>query len=74
MDGNDGMKKDIVEINPQKNEVPFNAVGYLLVHATQHFPNLVKIALKVLVTFATNYLCESGFSTLLHIKTKAGNR
>jgi len=75
MDGNDGMTKDLVEIKPEKNlnGVPFNAVRYLLVHATQRFPNLAKTALEVLVTFATNYLCESGFSTLLHIKTKARN-
>jgi len=29
--------------------------------------------LKVFVLFATAYLCESGFSILLHIKTKARN-
>jgi len=27
-----------------------------------------------LIAFATSYLCESGFSALLAIKTKQGNR
>ena len=28
----------------------------------------------MIVPFGTTYLCESGFSALLHIKTKARNR
>jgi len=43
------------------------------VHATQNFSHLAKTASKVLVQFETTYLCEIGFSTLLHIKTKATN-
>ena len=35
---------------------------------------LAERALKVLVPFAATYLCEAGFSALLHIKTKARNR
>jgi len=31
-------------------------------------------ALPELIPFATTYLCESGFSTLLSIKTKSRNR
>jgi len=38
------------------------------------FPQLAKAVLEVLVSFAKTYLCESGFSTLLHIQTKARNR
>jgi hypothetical protein len=34
------------------------------------YPRLVKRAVKALISFATTYLCESGFSTLVTIKTK----
>ena len=37
------------------------------------FPQLAKSALKILVPFATTYLCEIGFSTLVNIKTKPRN-
>ena len=32
------------------------------------------IALRVLVPFASTYLCEAGFSTIVNIKTKTRNR
>lgn len=38
------------------------------------YPNVTMLAFRVLIPFASTYLCESGFSTLLHIKTKARNR
>lgn len=38
------------------------------------FPKISKFALKVLIPFSSTYLCESGFSTLLVIKSKARNR
>ena len=31
-------------------------------------------ALRVIVPFASTYLCESRFSTLVHIKSKARNQ
>ena len=37
-------------------------------------PNVALLLLRVLVPFASTHLCESGFSTLLQIKTKARNR
>ena len=40
----------------------------------QPYPNLAKMALKVLIPFATTYECDAAFSTLLHIKTKYQNR
>ncbi|XP_066983785.1 protein FAM200C-like [Macrobrachium rosenbergii] len=38
------------------------------------FPKTSKFALKVLIPFSSTYLCESGFLTLLVIKSKARNR
>ena len=38
------------------------------------YPRVAKICMKALLPFSTTHLCESGFSTLLHMKTKARNR
>lgn len=38
------------------------------------YPNLAMRALKVLVPFTTTYLCETGFSALLNLKSKWRNR
>ena len=41
---------------------------------TESYPQISKLGFRTLLPFATTYLCESGFSTLLHIKTKERNR
>ena len=38
------------------------------------YPTLTRIVLRKLLPFATTYLCESSFSTLLQIKTSTRNR
>ena len=38
------------------------------------YPTLTKRAYSVLVPFVTTYLCESGFSALVTLKTKARNK
>ena len=38
------------------------------------YPNVALLSLWILVPFVSTYLCESGFSTLLQIKTTARNR
>ena len=44
-------------------------------YAMRHsYPNVALLSLRVLVPFASTYLCESGFSTVLQIKTKARSR
>ena len=40
----------------------------------QTYSDVSKMALKVLIPFATTYECESAFSALLAIKPKARNR
>uniref|UniRef100_UPI00358F626F zinc finger BED domain-containing protein 5-like n=1 Tax=Myxine glutinosa TaxID=7769 RepID=UPI00358F626F len=37
------------------------------------YANIAKECLRKLLSFATTYLCESGFSTLVQLKTKARN-
>ena len=37
------------------------------------YPKLSTEALRVVVPFVSTYLCESGFSALMHIKSKASN-
>ena len=41
---------------------------------SESYPQISKLAFRTLLPFATTYLCESGFLTLLHIKTKERNR
>ena len=38
------------------------------------YPTLTRIVLRKLLPFATTYLCESSFSTLLQLKTNTRNR
>lgn len=42
--------------------------------ASISYPRAGKLGLKTLLHFASTYLCESGFSTLLQIKTKTRSR
>lgn len=43
-------------------------------HVRTEYPNLYNIALQILLPFASTYLCEKSFSTMLNIKTKQRNR
>jgi len=70
------MKEDAVEMKGSRKIVMnFHLIQLDTFWCTQlnAYPQLTKTALKVLVPFATNYLCQSGFSTLLHFKSKAKN-
>ena len=45
-----------------------------LIEMAQSYPDVSKIALKLLIPFATTDECEAAFSTLLAIKIKSRNR
>ncbi len=40
----------------------------------QEYPELCDVALKILLPFASTYLCEAGFSKMTALKTKYRNR
>jgi len=44
------------------------------IEMAQSYPDISKMALKVLIPFLTTYECESAFSVLLAIKPKTRNR
>jgi len=79
MSDNDLTKDELIEFqqDPRK-KADFQTVGLDVRQfwCTQMaaYPHLAKRALNVLIPFTTTYLCESGFSTLLHIKSKCRNR
>jgi len=73
----DMAKDDLIELRTmQMLRSDFNSknVAEFWCSLTQAYPRLVKRAMVALIPFATSYLCESGFSTLLTIKTKQRNR
>ena len=74
---NDQTKDNLVEMRASKKiKVEFDLMHLATFWCAQPemFPQLAKCALKILVVFATAYLCGTGFSTLLSIKTKPRNR
>ena len=76
MDENDQTTDDLVEMRASKIiKMKFDSMhlGTFLSAQLEMFPQLAKSALKILVPFATTYLCETGFSTLENIKTKPRN-
>lgn len=44
------------------------------IQASHEYPELSQNAFKILLPFATSYLCECGFSALVTIKTKCRSR
>lgn len=61
----DGMLK--MEFNSQKIDV-------FWMKRKEEYPELAREALRLLVQFATSYLCELTFSSMVNIKTKKRNR
>ena len=70
MDENDQTKDDLVEMRASKKiKMEFDSMHLATFWCVQleMFPQLAKGALKILVPFATTYLCETGFSIFVSI-------
>lgn len=71
------LKEDLIELRSNRAlEMQFESKTSeeYWCSAMVSFQGLCETALAVLIPFATTWLCESGFSTLLSIKTKSRNR
>lgn len=72
-----GIKDDHIELRHNHGtqmEFTSGQLEYFWASQLEAYSVLAKKALEMLVPFATTYLCERGFSYLLHIKTKSRNR
>ncbi|XP_067933285.1 protein FAM200C-like [Watersipora subatra] len=61
---NSALKDDFKELSME----------HILVQAQRMYPNISLATFKMLIPFASTYLCESAFSALLTIKSKSRNR
>ena len=70
-------KDDLIDLRTKEmlqNEFNSKSLGEFWCALTQAYPRLAKRAMSALILFATTYLCESGYSALVSIKTKIRNR
>ena len=70
-------KDDLIELRTMqmlRNDFNSKNVTEFWCSLTHAYPRLVKRAMVTLLPLATSYLCESGFSALVAIKTKQRNR
>lgn len=77
MSDDDKLKDDILELRTNRilaMQFESDTLEKYWCSTMKMFPKLSEIALSVLIPFATTYLCESGFSALVSIKTKFRNR
>ena len=77
LDANDDDVTELIELqNSSKSKLQFEVMKLENFWCSQldSFPTIAKKALKYVLPFVTTYLCEKGFSTLLHLKPKERNR
>lgn len=77
MPDDDSRKEDIIDLQSQallRQSFSTQDIGDFWCLQLRAFPVLAKEAICCLIPFVTTYLCESGFSTLVNIKTKSRNR
>ena len=77
MSDDDNLKEDLIEIKScQKFQMLFekSKLEDFWCVVMEAFPNLAKEAIRITITFATTYFCESGFSAMMYMKNKHRNR
>ena len=77
IDDGDLAKDDIIDIRTKEMlKFQFNSkgLGEFRCSLKLVYPRLAKLAMAVLIPLVTTYLCESGFSGLVNLKTKNRNR
>jgi hypothetical protein len=77
MDDADMQKDDLIDLQSKtllKQGFSNQNLGEFWCSQIAAYPVLAKKALSALIPFATTYLCEYGFSTLVSVKTKARKR
>jgi hypothetical protein len=65
---------ELSEDSGQKLVFESYSLGSFWLRVKSEYPDLSRIALKVLIPFPSTYLCETGFSMMTVIKTKYRNR
>ena len=73
IDDSDGIEDEFVQLRADeesKEEFSSQELPALWLSISEVYPQLFQRALKVLLPFATTYLCESGFSAFFHMKDK----
>lgn len=77
IDDADLAKDDLIDLRTKemvRYEFQSKGLGEFWCSLKEGYPRLAKRAMGALIPFATTYLCESGFSALVTIKTKSRNR
>ncbi|XP_066969131.1 SCAN domain-containing protein 3-like [Macrobrachium rosenbergii] len=65
---------ELIHDSTAKNVFPSNSLSSFWCSMMESYPKISDLAVRVLLPFASTYLCESGFSSLLAIKTKSRNK
>ena len=65
---------DLITSDAAKNDFSSMSVSKFWIKCSKSFPVLSEIVLRLLLPFPTTYLCETGFSSLLVIKSKYRSR
>ena len=68
----DDLQDELIDLRNDSCSTVYQSVSFG--QGCVSYPRVAKVCMKVLLPFSTTYLCESEFSSLLHMKTRARNR